>query len=68
MYTVYSSPSLPQDTDSAPLRVFTTRPETVFGVSYLAISPEHELLQNTQVGHTESINQPINLEESHTSY
>ena len=27
----------------APLRVFTTRPETLAGVSFLAVSPEHVL-------------------------
>ena len=32
-----------------PLRVFTTKPETVFGVSFVAISREHELLKNNQV-------------------
>ena len=32
------------------LEVFTTRPDTIFGVSYLAIAPEHEALQNLCVG------------------
>ncbi|KAL1919933.1 uncharacterized protein VTP21DRAFT_1865 [Calcarisporiella thermophila] len=27
-----------------PLRVFTSRPDTIFGVQYLAISPEHPLI------------------------
>jgi leucyl-tRNA synthetase len=38
-----------QDQDQA-LEVFTTRPDTIFGVSYLAIAPEHEALQNLCVG------------------
>lgn len=32
------------------IEVFTTRPDTIFGVSYLAIAPEHEALQNLCVG------------------
>jgi leucyl-tRNA synthetase len=27
-----------------PLQVFTTRPDTIFGVSYMAMAPEHELV------------------------
>ncbi|MDP2174755.1 MAG: class I tRNA ligase family protein [Bacteroidota bacterium] len=32
------------------LEVFTTRPDTIFGVSYMAIAPEHELLDQLCVG------------------
>ncbi|NLT15864.1 MAG: leucine--tRNA ligase [Clostridiales bacterium] len=28
------------------LRVFTTRPDTLFGATYMVISPEHEILRN----------------------
>lgn len=28
----------------APLQVFTSRPDTLFGVQYLVVSPEHELV------------------------
>lgn len=32
------------------LEVFTTRPDTVFGVSFLAVAPEHELLDELCAG------------------
>ena len=31
------------------LRVFTTRPDTLFGATYMVISPEHELIQKITV-------------------
>lgn len=31
------------------IRVFTTKAEELFGVSFLAISPEHELLQRKEL-------------------
>lgn len=32
-------------TDSYPIEVFTTRPDTIFGVSFMALAPEHELVK-----------------------
>ena len=36
------------------LHVFTTRPETIFGVSFLAISPNHELIPSLVTDYQES--------------
>lgn len=36
--------------DESSLEVFTTRPDTVFGVSFLAIAPEHDLLDKLCIG------------------
>ncbi len=33
-------------TASDKLRVFTTRPDTLFGATYMVISPEHEIIKN----------------------
>jgi len=34
------------------VKVFTTRPDTIFGATYLVISPEHKLLENNELGIT----------------
>jgi leucyl-tRNA synthetase len=39
--------------DYTPLRVFTTRPDTIMGVSYLAVAAEHPLAQRAAVGNAE---------------
>jgi len=33
-----------------PIKVFTTRPDTIFGATYLVLAPEHELLQKLKSG------------------
>ncbi len=33
---------------SSKLKVYTTRPDTIFGATYMAIAPEHELIENSK--------------------
>ncbi|MGI6412979.1 MAG: leucine--tRNA ligase [Syntrophomonadaceae bacterium] len=37
--------SMPIDGINAEIRVFTTRPDTVFGVTYMVLAPEHPLVE-----------------------
>ena len=46
---LFTSPIHPKGVDHPPLKVFTTRPDIIFGATFLAISPEHELLEKTQL-------------------
>ncbi len=34
--------------DAAEIEVFTTRPDTLFGATYMVLSPEHELVKNLE--------------------
>ncbi len=50
-----------------PIEVFTTRPDTLFGVSFLTLAPEHSLVnQITPASHTEAVNTYINKAKNRT--
>jgi leucyl-tRNA synthetase len=36
--------------DCGPIRVFTTRPDTLFGATYMVLAPEHELVDELTAG------------------
>ncbi|TDQ33200.1 leucyl-tRNA synthetase [Zeaxanthinibacter enoshimensis] len=41
--TFYTKPVM-DDGESYPIEVFTTRPDTIYGVSFMTLAPEHELV------------------------
>ena len=41
--------------DLGSVRVFTSKPEPIYGVSYLALSPDHEMLRRLEVREVEGI-------------
>jgi leucyl-tRNA synthetase len=45
-----------EDLGGASIRVFTTRPDTIFGVDFMVLAPEHELVKEiTAASHSEEI-------------
>ncbi|KAI8078301.1 leucyl-tRNA synthetase [Thamnidium elegans] len=51
------SSTLPNDNKLEPIKVFTSRPDTVYGVQYLVLAPEHPLVkkENLPVEQAESV-------------
>jgi len=47
--TFMTAPTAEQQT-SFPIEVFTTRPDTIFGVSFMTLAPEHELVEKITTG------------------
>lgn len=43
----------PIDEKHGSIKVFTTRPDTIFGVTFLVLSPEHPILRSLDVNRTE---------------
>ncbi|MDD4761996.1 MAG: class I tRNA ligase family protein, partial [Candidatus Pacebacteria bacterium] len=41
------------------IEVFTTRPDTLFGCTYLVVAPEHELVQNKNIENREEVNEYV---------
>jgi len=55
------------DGHDEPIEVFTTRPDTLFGVSFLTLAPEHSLVAKiTLHDHVEKVNTYINKAKNRT--
>jgi len=45
-----------EEVSGAPIKVFTTRPDTIYGVTYMVLAPEHELVSGiTTQGQQEAV-------------
>ena len=54
-----------KDREELDLRVYTTRPDTIFGVDFMVIAPEHELVdQITTTEHEGAVEEYINYVQS----
>ncbi len=50
------SSGFPEAADAAALRVYTTRPDTLFGATYMVVSPEHPMIERlTTKGHSAAV-------------
>ena len=55
------------ENSSTPIKVFTTRPDTIFGVSFLVIAPEHPLVDSiTTTGQKEEVSTYVDYCKSRT--
>ncbi|GAB4376869.1 MAG: hypothetical protein Kow0075_04520 [Salibacteraceae bacterium] len=55
------------DGTNATIRVFTTRPDTIFGVTFMVLAPEHDLVKEiTTDEHREEVERYINLAQRKT--
>lgn len=46
-------------TNEQTVTVYTTRADTVFGITFLAIAPEHELLKSKEIKNADEVNQYV---------
>lgn len=54
-----------EDGSLKPLDVFTTRPDTIFGVDFMVLAPEHELVEQiTTASHKEEVEKYLKYVES----
>jgi leucyl-tRNA synthetase len=44
-FKVLAAPHFPADLKNPEIKVFTTRPDTIFGASFMTLAPEHELVE-----------------------
>ena len=58
--TVVRSVTITDTTLESPLRVYTTRPDTIFGVDFMVIAPEHDLVEHiTTAAHKTAVEEYV---------